>query len=138
MTYRAGRIAIPDTAFSLGRGKKRPRKEDVDHLAYIRSLPCLVTGGQSLIEAAHVRYGDQSYGKRETGASEKPDDRWCVPLYRGAHVEQHQHGEREWWLSIGIDPLRVACALWGASGDEEAGRLIIANARASRYNNEKT
>lgn len=130
--HRAGRIAIPSTAFSLGRGKKRPRKEDVDHLAFIRSLPCLATGFIYGIDAAHVRYGDLSYGKRETGASEKPDDRWCVPLHRSIHEDQHKHGERDWWIQIGIDPLRIACALWGASGDEEAGRLIIANARANR------
>ena len=129
---RAQRIVMPPTAFSLGRGKKRPRKEDTDHLEFIRRLPCLVSGSGFYVEAAHIRYGDQSYGKRETGAGEKPDDRWCVPLQRLAHEDQHKHGEREWWQSIGIDPLRVACALWGASGDEEAGRLIIANARADR------
>jgi len=123
---RAARIIIPDTAFSLGRGKKRPRKEDRSHLDYIRSLPCLVTGVESGIEAAHVRYGDQAYGKRETGAGEKPDDRWCVPLQKFMHDDQHAHGERDWWIAKGIDPLAVACALWGASGDEEAGRLIIA------------
>lgn len=135
--HRAGRIAIPDTAFSLGRGRKRPRKEDASHLDYIRSLPCIVTGRLNQVQAAHIRYGDLSYGKRETGAGEKPDDRWCLPLHRDEHCDQHKHGEREWWIARGIDPLRVACALWGASGDEEAGRLIIANARAARSTQSK-
>jgi len=130
MTYRAGRIVPLPTAFSISHGKKRPRKEDRSHLEYIRSLPCLVTGRESQIEAAHVRYGDPAYGKRETGAGEKPDDRWCVPLHRDQHWDQHRNGEREWWTSTGIDPLRVACALWGASGDEDAGRLIIAEAKS--------
>lgn len=129
----ASRMLIPSTAFSLGRGKKRPRKESVDHLKWIRSLPCIITGKRGLVAAAHVRYGDPAYGKRETGLGEKPDDRWSVPLSHHLHTgdlaTQHANGEREWWAGHKIDPLSVALALHGMSGDDEAAETILRNAR---------
>jgi hypothetical protein len=118
------------TAFSLSPGtKKRPRDHNKAHLDFIRSLPCLVSG-QWPVEAAHIRFGDLSRGKRGVGISEKPDDKWTVPLAPLQHRDQHAHGdERAWWEARGIDPIAVALALWGASGDEEAGRLIVERAR---------
>lgn len=124
------RIVRPSTAFALsGTRKKRPRVEDDAHLRFIRLLPCCVTGVRTGIEAAHVRYGDITYGKRETGASEKSDDRWTVPLSQEQHRDQHAHNEREWWISKGIDPLKLAMLLHANSGDDEACECIIREAR---------
>lgn len=121
-------IIRPATAFSLSPGKrKRPRAHDGKHLDFIRGLPCLVTGTRP-VEAAHVRYAAPQWGKRASGMGEKPDDRWAVPLSPAMHREQHSENEREWWLSKGIDPIAVALALWGCSGDEEAAELILVNA----------
>lgn len=122
-------IRRPDTAFALSPGKKkRPRAHAQDHLRFIRSLPCLITGLRP-VEAAHIRMAAPSYGKRAVGTGEKPDDRWTVPLDPGKHREQHSMGELGFWIKHDIDPIPVALALWGASGDDEACELILASAR---------
>lgn len=130
---KAYRIERPATAFSLSSGKKRPRRQNPDHLRWIRSLPCIITGKCGLVAAAHIRYGDPRYGKRETGLQEKPDDRWTVPLSHHLHTgdlaSQHANGERDWWKGHGIDPLSVALALHGMSGDDEAAGAILREAR---------
>jgi hypothetical protein len=126
---------MPDTAFSLdrpGRKSKRKRQHANDHLAFIRTLPCLVTGKRG-VHAAHIRYPDPRFAKRAVGIGEKPDDKWTVPLHPSMHTDgpdaQHKHNEREWWEHQGIDPVAVAAALWAATGDEEAGEQIIEQAR---------
>lgn len=125
----AQRIVRPSTAFSLSPGnRKRPREKHDGHLKFIRSLPCANCGKRLHVEAAHVRYGDLRYGKRETGAGERPSDQWTVPLCHDDHTGpegQHASGERAWWVSKGIDPLALAASLYAVSGDEEAGELII-------------
>lgn len=123
----AFRLVRPDTAFSIApaKGKKRPRETDEKHLAWIRTQPCVITGLRP-VEAAHVRYGDPFYGKRETGGGEKPSDKWAVPLSCLMHRQQHDAGdERAWWEAKGIDPLRLALALYSVSGDDEAAETII-------------
>lgn len=74
----AFRMPRYDTAFSLApaKGKKRPRIENGKHLAWIRTLPCIITG-QYGVEAAHIRYAAPHLGKRDTGKAEKPDERSC-------------------------------------------------------------
>ena len=122
-------IIRPATAFALDAGgkRKRPRERQEGHLAFVRSLPCLICGGAS--EAAHVRYGDLRYGKRGTGKGEKPSDMYTVPLCRADHLEQHGSYEDIWWQMREIDPIRVALSLWSISGDEEAALEIIRRAR---------
>lgn len=126
---KAYQIPRDPEAFSLSTGKKkRPRKQDDAHLRWIRTLPCLVTGKRPA-DAAHVRYAAPSYGKREVGGGEKPDDRWAVPLHRSEHTVQHSLDEREYWESKSIDPCSVALALFGMSGDDEAAEVILREAR---------
>ena len=124
-------IRRPATAFALSSGKKRPREKNAAHLDFIRSLPCIVTGGEA--EAAHVRYSSLPHGKRATGASERPHDRWAVPLspeqHRLGNHSQHSMNEQAYWKGVGIDPLIIAALLWGATGDYEAGVLICQHAR---------
>lgn len=125
------RVVRDDTAFTGTAGRrKRPREKDGGHLNFIRSLPCVVTGRRP-VEAAHVRYGDLAYGKPDTGKGEKPDDCWTVPLYWEEHARQHRGNERDYWKTVGIDPLRVALALYRATGDEEMGLGIVRRARKS-------
>lgn len=126
----AERILRSKTAFSLGMtGRKRPRIHTEKHLAFIRTLPCIITGRTDGIEAAHVRYPDPRFGKPDAGLGKKPDDRWTVPLHWQAHAAQHAGNERRFWEMQGIDPVLVACALWGASGDAEACSVILGVAR---------
>lgn len=108
---------------------KDPRKENEAHLAFIRKLPCLITGAQptvKVIEACHIRYSSIAHGKRETGKAEKPHDWWVVPLCQEKHREQHAMGdERLFWAKYQIDPLIVAPLLWVHSGNLlNAGAVI--------------
>lgn len=125
------------TAFAMGapKGKKRARKEEANHLAFIRELPCVICG-EMPVHAAHIRYGAPHLGKRETGMGEKPDDRWTVPLAPRFHTDgpdaQHAGSERAFWERHGIDPLQIAMALWGISGDHDAARVILHNARREK------
>jgi len=115
----ATRIVRPDTAFSITprSATKQKRIHAKNHLAWIRTLPCLITGTQP-VEAAHIRFADAQYGKRETGMGEKPDDCWTVPLCPEKHREQHSMNEREFWDKHGINVCIVALALWINTGND--------------------
>ena len=117
--------AFPQTAPKLS--KKQRQKSD-GHLAFLRTLPCIVTGSRP-VEAAHVRYGDARYGKYETGGGEKPHDRFAVPLSPEEHRKQHSMNERDYWTLAGIDPLHIASMLWINTGDEDACEQIIRQCR---------
>lgn len=133
---KAFKIDRPETAFSNDPGRrlrKRPREQDAEHLRWVRTLPCLLTGRRDTVEAAHVRYPDPRYAKPETGMGVKPHDRWVVPLVRDLHREgpesQHDSNERAWWYARRVDPVAVAAALWSCTGDDESGELILKMAR---------
>jgi hypothetical protein len=120
------RIIRPATAFSVASTKqRRPRERDEKHLAFIRSLKCCICGAPGP-DPAHIRSASAIHGKRETGGSEKPHDKWTVPLCRTHHDEQHSGNEILWWASKGIDPFVLALSLYGASGDDEVADSILA------------
>lgn len=119
---------------SLLKGKVRPRKmlkarrEDGAHLAFIRTLPCLITGKQP-VDACHIRFASPQWGKPLTGIQTKPDDRWTLPLCREEHERQHRGSEIAFWNALGIDPLVVAARLYEVSGDTEAAHRVLSDAR---------
>lgn len=128
-----GLFRKPPTAFTVER-KIRGRQRDEKHLAYIRTLPCLVSGSNFNVEAAHIRYSDAAWRKVNPGNSAKPDDMWTVPLCAELHRldpinSQHSMNEREFWERHEIDPLPIAQALYAISGNYEAGLKIIREAR---------
>ena len=131
----AWKLPRAETAFMNDHSRKSRggRREERDHLGFIRKLPCLCCGRRAMVEAAHVRYPDPAYGKGMTPMGAKPDDRWTVSLcaedHRTGPDAQHNSDERDWWDRKGIDPLAVAAALYSCSGDEEAAELIIQAAR---------
>lgn len=132
----AQRVNRHPEAFSLDRAgmQKRKRVHAEGHLAWIRTLPCLVTGSTYEVEAAHVRYADPRFAKPAVGIGIKPSDSWVVPLcaveHRTGKGAQHSMNERQYWRGKGIDPVLVAAALWMNSGDDEAAALILRTARA--------
>lgn len=130
-----GRFRRPDTAFTVIRRRPiRGRQHDEKHLAFIRTLPCVVSGVHVNVEAAHIRYSDAAWGKINPGHSAKPDDKWTIPLCAELHRldpinSQHSMNERAFWERNGIDPLPIARALWTISGDYEMALKIILEAR---------
>jgi hypothetical protein len=62
---------------------------------------------------------------------EKADDRWAVPLSPAEHRRQHSMNERDYWQSVGIDPLQVALALYGCDRDNTMAEIILRNTRRS-------
>lgn len=131
----AARVPQHPEAFSRSgaRGQRRPRVTDERHLAWLRTLPCTVTGIMAGIEAAHIRYPNMLFGKRSTGMGEKSSDRFAVPLsaekHRLAKDAQHQTNEREFWHRHGIDPCAVAAALWMHSGDTQVAIALLSEHR---------
>lgn len=120
------KLAIPSTAFSVSSRKtKRQRVGGKDHLEFIRSLPCLVTGRTDGVEAAHISFDEPKYGKLGRGYGNKEEDCWAVPLWSVEHYAQHKMNERRYWAEVGIDPCIIALALWRCSGDYETAEQII-------------
>jgi len=60
-------------------------KKDKNHLAKIRTMPCLICGSES--EPHHLR------ASWNAGMGQKPADIFTVPLCRKHHMELHSHGE---------------------------------------------
>lgn len=120
------RILRPETAFSIASTKqKRPRIQNEQHLRFIRSLRCCICGAPNP-DPAHIRAASPVHGKRETGGGERPSDKWCTPLCRKHHDEQHDAGnELIWWASKGVDPFGLALALFSCSGDNEIAEGIL-------------
>ena len=47
--------------------QRQPRQHDEKHLAFIRTLPCVVCGNDIETEAAHIRMMDPTVAKPMTG-----------------------------------------------------------------------
>lgn len=86
------------------------------HLAFIRTLPCLVCLNDISSEAAHIRYSSAKFCKVNPG-QRKPHDFWTIPLCGYDHRKQHGQNEEWYWRGIGIDPLPIALALYAHSGN---------------------
>ena len=109
---------------AASRAKPKPDlRRRIQHLTFVRQLPCVVCGRAAPSEAAHVRSGSDG------GAGIKPSDRYTLSLCRDCHALQHQFGELTFWSTIRIDPLNVAFRLWTVSGDIQAGERIVFRAR---------
>ena len=118
-------------AFSLDPStKEQKRLKDDRHLAFIRTLPSVISGVYG-VEACHLRYGDPLYRKKHTGSAQKPDDCWVVPMTPAEHSDQHSNNEAAWWKAQGIDPLALARDLYAVTGNSEAATAIILKARKS-------
>jgi hypothetical protein len=106
-----------------------PRVENRNYLDWIRSLHCLICHDNVDVIAAHIRYQDSRYGKRQTGKGEKPSDIFVVPLCSQCHRGQHDDNEERFWLDHRIDPVRAAVSLWAVysamDGNPEAAYAVI-------------
>lgn len=111
--------------------KRRPRIKNDDYLDFIRSLPCCICHNDIETEACHIRFADESVGKRYVGKGEKPDDAWAVPMCGKHHRQQHVGDELEFWIYHNIGPLMLSLALWRAYtlDDRELAEHIIRSRR---------
>jgi len=119
---RHGRTALRRTPM------RRPGDSQA-HLAFVRSLPCVVCGGKA--EAHHL---NRAVDGKPKGTGRKNEDRWAIPLcpqhHNGQRDSAHGHGDDEAWLaSKGIQGRDLAMALWSHTGDPDMGLRIIYRAR---------
>ncbi|WP_416066058.1 hypothetical protein ACK9YZ_06820 [Rhizobium sp. ZK1] len=127
-------IRRPPTAFAdTRRAKEVTEIRDPRHLAWIASLPSVISGAFGC-EAAHVNFPDKRFGKHMRGKGTKAGDNWTLPLlpeeHRTGPDAQHKTGhEQAWWESHGIDANTLADRLWRVSGDTAAAINIIMEAR---------
>ena len=105
------------------RASKRDLRSRVQHLAFVRQLPCVACGKAAPSEAAHVRTGTDG------GVGMKPGDRYTVPLCTVCHAKQHRIGELTFWSALRIDPVNAALRLWTVSADIRAGERTVFRAR---------
>jgi len=95
------------------RGSRFPKLRDDDYRAWIRSLPCAVSGclwRWQRVECAHVK-------SRGAGGDDVAN---CVPLCMSHHRYQHQIGIRSFEREYGLDLSAAAAAL--AAQHQEEGR----------------
>jgi hypothetical protein len=117
-------MPAPRIPRSLTPRKSKPDlRRRVQHLAFVRQLPCVACGKAAPSEAAHVRTGTDG------GVGVKPGDRYAVPLCDACHAKQHRIGELTFWSSLRIDPLNVASRLWTVSADVKGGERTVFRAR---------
>lgn len=99
----------------LGGGPYRSK----DHLRWVRSLPCCLTGSWP-VEAAHVRL--------HSGMATKPGDHHALPLRPEIHRVEHRMGGGFWERVAGMsreDARAAAEVLWALRHDEPAARLHL-------------
>lgn len=113
-------------------GQRKPRVRDGKHMSCIACLPCCVCLSRP-VHVAHVRMSDIERGKPISGKSEKPSDKWTVPLCPAHHVDgpdaQHKSSERDWWKHQGIDAIALCIELYAATGGLMLMEQIVLRAR---------
>lgn len=105
---------------------KRPEKRK-DYLAFIRYLPCCVTGRFG-VQAAHVSFASPWHGHFGRAKGTKAPDRFALPLTPEQHELQHSGklgSEQAYWLHHGIDPHELANTLWGLFCDYEPDEAAV-------------
>jgi hypothetical protein len=79
------------------------------------------------VEAAHIRFSDSKYVKKNPGVGQKPHDFYVVPLCGKHHREQHRGHEQTFWNKYKINPILLALKLYAISGNAEEAERIIYN-----------
>jgi len=89
---------------------KMKRWESANYLAFVRQLPCVVTGQTEGVEAHHVI----GHGLSVMGS--KANDAMAFPLCHDAHMELHNKGWQQWEKTHGSQLVHVAMTLNKAAG----------------------
>lgn len=93
---------------------------DEAYLAWIRTLPCAITGRPG-VEASHLRKNTDG------SAAKKPSDKWAIPLSKKKHRESHDLGEVTFWNAYGgIKAAKQLCMdLYAVKFDTQKAKLIL-------------
>jgi hypothetical protein len=109
----SGKFNTPGSSVGGGIDKSvlaisEPRRvRDREHRKFVSLQACLVCGRQPS-DPHHLRFA------QPRALGRKVSDEFTVPLCRTHHREVHRGGdEAAWWNKFGVDPCRVAAALWG-------------------------
>ena len=103
---RAAGSGIDKSQLSLSEPRRIRNKE---HIRFVAQQACLVCGRKPS-DPHHLRH------VQPRAIGRKSSDEFTVPLCRIHHRAVHRAGdERAWWNEIGIDPRKVAHALWKTS-----------------------
>ena len=94
--------------------KAQRRFTDEKHLAFIRTLPCVVAGGQA--EAHHLLFVPTN----ERGGAMKSGDCWTIPIGHWHHMKLHETGERSYLAALSIYGPGLAALLYQMSGNTDA------------------
>lgn len=100
-------MRIASTGVSIFGTKAVKRESRPTYLAWIRTLPCVLTG-QYGVDAAHLSAANDIVGHFGRGKAQKADDTWVLPLVRALHDEQGSMNELEFWRRHGFNPY-LAC-----------------------------
>jgi hypothetical protein len=85
-------MPAPRIPRTVARGKPKPNfRRRIQHLAFVRQLPCVACGKAAPSDATHVRTGTDG------GVGMKPGVRYAVPLCTACHAKQHRVGELTFW-----------------------------------------
>lgn len=114
------------------RAKKRAAREgnDLKHLACVREMGmCCLCENTRGIQAHHLIGGE---ARKHRGVGMKAPDRFAVPLcgfpVGACHEDLHARGSRHeegLFDAQGLNPYRIADALWAISGDLMQMRRVI-------------
>jgi hypothetical protein len=108
----SGKLNNPASGVGSGIDKSvlaigEPRRlRDKEHRKFVSAQACLICGRQPS-DPHHLRFA------QPRALGRKVSDEFMVPLCRIHHREVHRAAEEAaWWNRFGIDPYRVAAALW--------------------------
>lgn len=112
-----------DNVWPIAKPRKRRQKvhrtTSDNHLAFVRTLPCLASGLSGRVQAHHLTINRHRMGR-------KMGDDSAIPIQEELHGDTqgpqalHAVGEKNFWNRRGIDPRPVALFLWENTGDHDA------------------
>lgn len=97
---------------------------DNNHLRFVASLPCCVTGAMGGTQSCHIRTGNGA------GLGIKSGDDCVVPMHFNAHATQHSTSEKDYWRDRLDEAKQLARDLYAHTGNEQKALELIAEFRS--------
>ena len=100
----------------------KPLRDDKapEHLAFVASLGCCITGAPCVVH--HLLISPEA----DRGIGKKSSDRWVLPLAPSLHDALHRAGnETTWFRQYKIEPMGLSAILWSVTGNRDAAMRAI-------------